>query len=84
MRTRYQLAIADQNAIQCQIRHGDEKLVHRKFGPVAKILWPIKPAAHLAVIGGVSERTACRWLSGEFEPPASVIAATILEMTKLQ
>lgn len=53
-----------------------------KFAAVARVLWPFKTAAHLAVIAGKDERTAKRWLSGEYEPPGSVIAAVILEITK--
>lgn len=56
----------------------------RKFADVAKVLWPKKPAAHLAGIAGVNMRTAERWLSGECEPPAVVIAATICEMVREQ
>ena len=54
----------------------------RKFGPVAKLLWPFKTAAVLADIAGSNTRTAERWLFGEYEPPAIVIAAVIVEITK--
>lgn len=53
-----------------------------KFAAVARLLWPIKTAAHLASIAGKDERTAKRWLSGEYEPPACIIAAVIIEITK--
>lgn len=36
----------------------------------------------VASIAGADERTAKRWLAGEFEPPAIVIAAIIVEITK--
>lgn len=52
------------------------------FGVVAKALWPRKTAAMLASIGGKDERTAKRWLSGEYEPPGVVIAAIVVEITK--
>jgi len=65
-----------------QFRAGDDKIVCRKFGAVAKLLWPFKTAAHLASIAGANERTATRWISGEFEPPGIVIAAVIVEITK--
>lgn len=52
------------------------------FGKVAKALWPRKTAATLASIGGKDERTAKRWLSGEYEPPGVVIAAIVNEITK--
>lgn len=48
----------------------------------ARAYWPNKTAAHLASIAGKDERTAKRWLAGEFEPPKSVIAALIAEMLK--
>lgn len=60
------------------------KLSGRKFGAVAKLLWPVATAKTLGQIAGQSHRTAERWLSGEFEPPAVVIAAAIYEMTRLQ
>lgn len=53
-----------------------------KFAAVARLLWPNKTAAHLANISGRDERTAKRWLSGEYEPPAIVIAAVIVEITR--
>jgi hypothetical protein len=53
-----------------------------KFAAVARLLWPEKTAAHLASIAGKDERTAKRWLAGDYEPPAIVIAAIIVEITK--
>jgi hypothetical protein len=47
------------------------------FHKCAKVLWPFKPAAQLAAIGGASERTAERWLSGEIEPPIAVVYETM-------
>lgn len=68
--------------IDCQFRQGTDKNVGpSKFAIVAKALWPLKTAAHLASIAGRDERTAARWLSGEFEPPNKVIAAVIVEIT---
>lgn len=58
------------------------RAVTRKFGAVAKVCWPTKTAAHIAAIANTNERTAARWLAGEFEPPAIVIAAIIVEITK--
>jgi hypothetical protein len=63
-------------------RPGTDKIVRRKFGSVAKVLWPDKTDAELASIAGADVRTARRWLAGEFEPPAIVIAAIIVEITK--
>lgn len=45
------------------------KLSVNKFGPVAKLLWPVKTAAVIADIAKRDVRTAERWLSGEFDPP---------------
>jgi len=65
-----------------QLRQGTDRIVSRKFGAVAKLLWPNKTAVHLAAIANSNERTAWRWLSGEYEPPAVIIAAVIVEITK--
>jgi hypothetical protein len=75
MRSVYEekLERASENARQ--IRAGTVKIVARKFGPVAKLLWPVKTAACLAAIANSNERTAQRWLSGEFDPPISVVLA---------
>lgn len=65
------------------LRQGTAKIASvGKFGVVAKALWPFKTAAHLASIAGSNERTAARWLSGEFEPPNILIAAIICEITR--
>jgi hypothetical protein len=52
------------------------------FGKVARIIWPERTAERLAEIANTNERTAWRWLSGEYEPPAVVIAAVIVEITR--
>lgn len=52
------------------------------FGKHAKLAWPFKTAAHLAAIANTSERHAARWLTGEFEPPACVFAALMVEIAK--
>lgn len=72
-------AIENQRRIQAGT---DGKVSHRKFGQVAKVLWPFKTAAHIAFIADTTERHAARMLAGEFEPPAIVIAAIIVEITK--
>lgn len=48
-----------------------------QFGPVCRLLWPFKTAAELAAIAGRDERTAKRWLSGEFEPPNIIVIAVM-------
>ena len=60
------------------------KLSGRKFGAVAKVLWPVNTAKTVGAIANRSHRTAERWLSGEFEPPGVVIAAAVYEMTREQ
>lgn len=82
MRAVYEERVAEATTIERQLRQGTDKIVSRKFGPVAKLLWPIKTAAQLAAMADTNERTAWRWLSGEYEPPAIIIAAIIVEITK--
>lgn len=82
MRTHFGNPVAIAREIHGQFRQGTDKIVSRKFGAVAKVIWPHKTAQQLAVIASTNERTAARWLAGEFEPPAIVIAAVIVEITK--
>ncbi len=70
--------------IDGQFRQGADKIVSRKFGAVAKVLWPTKTAAYIAAIAGRDERTAARWLSGEFEPPIIVVLAVVQEIFRQQ
>lgn len=83
MRTAYEEKVDAARQIERQIRQGTVKIVSpQKFGIVCKALWPFKTAAHIASIAGTNERTAARWLSGEFEPPGILIAAIVVEITK--
>ena len=82
MESVYERNVANARSIERQFRQGTDKIVSRKFGAVAKVLWPVKTAAQVAAIADTNERTAARWLSGEFEPPAIIIAAVIVEITK--
>jgi len=68
--------------IEGRLAAGRDVLVTRRFGAVAKVLWPEKTAACLAAISGRDERTAKRWMAGEFEPPAVVLAAVLVELTR--
>ena len=71
------------NRHQCQPASGtDTRVSVCNFGKHAKLAWPFKTAAHVASIAGTSERQAARMLTGEFEPPASVLAALVVEITK--
>jgi hypothetical protein len=67
-----------------QESHRGDKLVPRRFSAVAKVLWPVKTAACLAAIAKCDERHAKRFLSGEYEPPLSVVLAVIHEMLREQ
>lgn len=51
-----------------------------QFGNVCRLLWPDKTAACIAAIAGKDERTAKRWLAGEYEPPVVVLLAVINKM----
>lgn len=83
MRSVYETKVAEATETQCRIRQGADRIVIvNQFGKVAKVLWPLKTAAHLATIAGKDERSAARWLSGEHEPPGIIIAAIVLEITK--
>lgn len=62
------------------LQHGDEIVPPPKFGDVCRLLWPHKTAAIIAAIGKRDERTAKRWLAGEFEPPIAVVLAVMDKM----
>lgn len=74
-----QRRIEEARSIERQLCQGTDKIVSRNFGKVAKVLWPLKTAAHLASIAKTNERTAARWLSGEFEPPYCIVEAVMHE-----
>ncbi len=80
MRAVYEERYVEATNIQRHLRQGTDKIVSRKFGPVAKFLWPHKTAAHLAAIAKTNERTAARWLAGEFQPPYCIVEATMHEI----
>lgn len=80
MRSTYEGPRVEQIETERHLRQGTDKIVSRKFGPVAKVLWPFKTAAHLAAIAKTNERTAARWLSGEFDPPNCVVLAMMNEI----
>ena len=77
-------AVASATEIHRQESRVATKLSVTKFGPVAKLLWPFKTAAHLAEIAGTNQRTAERWLSGEFEPPICIAQAILAETFRKQ
>lgn len=84
MRSPFGNPVAVATEIDGQFRPDTDKIVRRKFGAVAKAIWPDKTDIEIAAIADCDPRTARRYLSGEFEAPAIVIAAIIVEITKRQ
>ena len=84
MRTVYERQIAEATEIEGRILRGRDVFVRTtKFHAVCKVLWPDKKLApFLAEIGDRDERSAKRWLSGEFEPPICVALAVFNEIFK--
>lgn len=82
MRSVYEERVAEARETERSIRQRADKIVSRKFGPVCKLLWPHKTANQLAVIGKTTDRAAARWLSGEHDPPLSVVFAMLDEIFK--
>jgi hypothetical protein len=71
-------AVASAREIERQNSTGSDRIVIRPiFGDVARVVWPIKAAAEIALIANSNERTAKRWLSGEIDPPPCVVAAML-------
>lgn len=81
MRSPYETRVAEAREIEGHLRTRSDMIVPPpKFGAVCKVLWPNKTAFHLAAIAKREERTAKRWLSGEFEPPVCVVIAVFQKM----
>ena len=81
MRSVYEERLAEANEIQGRISSGRDTIVPAPYWTVfARYIWPEKTAAHLAALTGRDERTAKRWLAGEFEPPHSVYAELFKKM----
>lgn len=74
--------IEEAREIEGRLSSGRDVFVQEtKLSRVCKVLWPDKKIpAHLASIAGRDERTAKRWLSGEFEPPISIVLAINAEI----
>jgi hypothetical protein len=62
-------------------RRAEANFRNRKFGKICSAIWE-KPDFTLAAIAGVSDRAARDYLSGKVAPPAIVIAAIVVEITK--
>jgi hypothetical protein len=73
--------VKEAREIERQLRQGTAKIVSEpNWAWFARYLWPLKTAAHLAAIANSNERTAARWLSGEFDPPNAVMAVLIAKL----
>ena len=62
--------------------HPKEAIFPQMFGRVARAIWPQKTAFILAELADVSDRAAKDWLSGKVAPPAVVVAAMFVEVTR--
>jgi hypothetical protein len=83
METNIPFGVASATEIERHKSQRPDKIVSvGEFGRIAKVLWPFKTAAQLASIAGTNERTAARWLSGEFEPPVCIVLATVEKIFK--
>lgn len=52
----------------------------KKFGAVAKVLWPYQTAFELSERAGVSVRTAKYWMSGKHPPSGRALIAIMDEI----
>lgn len=79
MQSTYEARSGEQTEIKGRILQGRDIFVGpTKFAAVCKVLWPNeKLAPKLAELSKRDERTAKRWLAGEFEPPICVVLAVI-------
>jgi hypothetical protein len=79
MESVYERRVAEARAIEGRVLRGSDKFVRpSKFASVCKVIWPDeKIAPKLAALSNRDERTAKRWLAGEFEPPICVVLAVI-------
>jgi hypothetical protein len=85
MRTALQVPSRERREIDRQFSTPTDKIVGpTKFGGVCRYLWPRNTAAEIASIAGRNQRTAERWLSGEFEPPLIVVLAVVAKMFERQ
>ena len=82
MRTAFDNSETVATEIGGKLRPGQDKIVRRIFGPIARVVWPHNTDAHVAAIADCDPRSARRYLSGEIEPPGIVLAAILTEITK--
>ena len=71
--------VSTENSGHC--RPHTDRIVRRKFGDVAKLLWA-KPDAVIATIAGCAPRTGRRILRGEVDVPVEVVIAANIEMLR--
>jgi hypothetical protein len=57
-----------------------EHLCGRKFGSIAKVLWPEKTAFELSALTGASLRACEYWLAGQRSPSPAAIRAVLNEI----
>lgn len=77
----YEQRVSDARAIEGRLSSASDKIVPaQNWAWFARHCWPNKTACHLAAIGNSNERTAKRWLAGEFEPPNAVMCALISKL----
>jgi len=70
-----QTRVSEARELQGRLCDGRDTIVPPfKWAAFARHCWPHKTAIHLAALAGKDERTAKRWLAGEFEPPGIVLA----------
>ena len=81
MRESESSSIASSREIRGHSRPAADKIVRRKFGAVAKILW-LKPDVEIAIIAKCDARTGRRILRGEVDVPLSVMLAAVAEMVR--
>lgn len=83
MRHVYGNAFATTNEMQGQFVQGRDILVPPyKWAGVARSWWPRKTAAHVGAMAEIDERTAKRWLAGEFQASAAFMMLMYAEMLK--
>ena len=83
MRHVYGNAFATAMEMQGQFVPGRDKIVTPfKWAGCARHLWPLKTAICIADITGKDERTAKRWLAGEFDAPPILFARMQIEWFK--
>ena len=84
MRGNYEGSRVEQIQIEGRGLRGEDIFVRQPIlADLCRLLWPgEKPAPFLASLSKRDERTAKRWLAGEFDPPLSVMHAIQDEIYK--